>query len=90
MQIRDATPAVYAPRSRLTNSWEPKMTEGRNVFGEPLAECCNKPVTGFYRDGSCNTGPEDFGLHTVCTRVDRPASRERRMRSSEIAMSRAP
>src|SRR6266403_6308476 len=44
------------------------MTEARNVFGEPLAECCTKPMTGFYRDGSCNTGPEDFGLHTV--RVD--------------------
>src|SRR2546423_12771302 len=46
------------------------MTESRNVFGEPLAECCTRPMTGFYRDGSCNTGPEDFGLHTVCTRVD--------------------
>jgi uncharacterized protein (DUF2237 family) len=46
------------------------MTEARNVLGEPLAECCTKPMTGFYRDGSCNTGPEDFGVHTVCTRVD--------------------
>jgi hypothetical protein len=46
------------------------MTEARNLFGEPLAECCTKPMTGFYRDGCCNTGPEDFGLHTVCTRVD--------------------
>jgi uncharacterized protein len=46
------------------------MAEARNVFGEPLAECCTKPMTGFYRDGSCNTGPEDFGMHTVCTRVD--------------------
>ena len=43
------------------------MTDARNVFGEPLAECCTKPMTGFYRDGSCNTGPEDLGLHTVCT-----------------------
>ena len=42
------------------------MTDARNVLGEPLAECCIKPMTGFYRDGSCNTGPEDFGLHTVC------------------------
>src|SRR5256885_15517963 len=46
------------------------MTDSRNVFGEPLAECCSKPMTGFYRDGSCNTGPEDSGLHTVCTKVD--------------------
>jgi len=42
----------------------------RNVLGEPLIECCTWPLTGFYRDGSCNTGPEDFGVHTVCTRVD--------------------
>ena len=46
------------------------MTDARNVLGEPLAECCTKPVTGFYRDGSCNTGPEDVGMHTVCTQVD--------------------
>ena len=42
------------------------MTDARNVLGEPLAECCTKPMTGFYRDGSCNTGPEDLGVHTVC------------------------
>jgi hypothetical protein len=42
----------------------------RNVFGERLTECCSEPLTGFYRDGSCNTGPEDFGVHTVCARVD--------------------
>src|SRR5215471_3331666 len=46
------------------------MTDARNVLGEPLVECCTKPMTGFYRDGSCNTGPEDFGMHTVCTQVD--------------------
>ena len=40
------------------------------MLGEPLAECCAKPLTGFYRDGSCNTGPEDFGVHTVCAKVD--------------------
>ncbi|MCE1202802.1 MAG: DUF2237 domain-containing protein [Bacteroidia bacterium] len=37
-----------------------------NVFGEPLADCSQKPLTGFYRDGCCNTGEEDRGLHTVC------------------------
>jgi uncharacterized protein len=46
------------------------MTDARNVLGEPLTECCSRPMTGFYRDGSCNTGPEDFGMHTVCTKVD--------------------
>ena len=42
----------------------------KNVLGEALVECCAKPLTGFYRDGACNTGPEDYGVHTVCARVD--------------------
>ena len=44
--------------------------EARNVLGEPLAECCTNPLTGFYRTGSGETGPEDFGVHTVCAHVD--------------------
>ena len=40
-----------------------------NVLGEPLAACSERPLTGFFRDGCCNTAPEDVGLHTVCTRV---------------------
>jgi len=42
------------------------MAEGRNVFGEPLAVCCMAPMTGFYRTGCCETGPEDLGAHVVC------------------------
>ena len=37
-----------------------------NVLGTPLQACCYRPVTGFYRDGFCRTGPDDKGLHTVC------------------------
>ena len=37
-----------------------------NVLGGPLSSCSHDPVTGFFRDGSCNTGPLDQGLHTVC------------------------
>lgn len=40
-----------------------------NVQGEPLEVCSVEPLTGFYRDGYCNTGPDDFGSHTVCTVV---------------------
>jgi uncharacterized protein (DUF2237 family) len=40
-----------------------------NVLGEPLLPCSDDPVTGFFRDGCCNTSAEDFGLHTVCVRV---------------------
>jgi uncharacterized protein (DUF2237 family) len=38
----------------------------RNVLGERLQSCSEAPVTGFFRDGCCNTGPEDIGVHTVC------------------------
>ena len=42
----------------------------KNVLGGPLQACCFSPMTGFYRDGFCNTGPDDAGRHTVCVRVD--------------------
>jgi len=38
----------------------------RSVLGEPLESCSEEPLTGFYRDGCCNTGPDDRGVHTVC------------------------
>ena len=38
----------------------------RNVFGEPLETCCIKPLTGYFRDGSCRTDNDDTGTHTVC------------------------
>jgi uncharacterized protein len=41
----------------------------RNVLGGPLGECCHKSMTGFYRTGSCETGPEDRGLHVVCAQM---------------------
>ena len=37
-----------------------------NVLGTPLQECGTDPLTGFYRDGCCNTGADDMGIHTVC------------------------
>ncbi len=43
--------------------------EQSNVYGEPLEVCSVEPLTGFYRDGYCNTGPDDVGSHTVCTVV---------------------
>ena len=41
------------------------MTE-RNVLGGELEPCGTDPMTGFYRDGCCTTGPEDLGSHTIC------------------------
>lgn len=43
-----------------------------NVLGGELQGCCQSPLTGFYRDGFCRTGPEDHGLHTICCQVTQP------------------
>lgn len=40
-----------------------------NVLGSRLQACSHQPLTGFFRDGCCNTGPQDSGLHTVCAVV---------------------
>jgi uncharacterized protein (DUF2237 family) len=45
------------------------MSEAHNVLGQPLEPCCLRPLTGFFRTGSCETGPEDVGAHTVCVEV---------------------
>jgi uncharacterized protein len=41
----------------------------RNVLGGPLQSCSERPLTGYYRDGCCNTGDDDAGVHAVCVRV---------------------
>lgn len=48
---------------------ESRSATARNVFGEALHLCCSTPITGYYRDGFCHTGPTDFGVHTVCAVV---------------------
>ena len=42
------------------------MDDSLNIFGEPLKECSNSPMTGFFRNGCCDTSNEDYGSHTVC------------------------
>jgi hypothetical protein len=46
-----------------------EMYDSVNVFGEKLALCGDDPITGFYRDGACNTCSQDAGSHTVCIEV---------------------
>tara|TARA_B100001175_G_C19005790_1_gene401051 strand:- start:146 stop:523 length:378 start_codon:yes stop_codon:yes gene_type:complete len=41
----------------------------KNVLGEPIEICGEDPITGFYRDGCCNTNHKDSGSHTVCAKV---------------------
>jgi uncharacterized protein len=47
----------------------PGQNPATNVLGGALLPCSVAPVTGFFRDGCCNTGPEDLGLHVVCVEV---------------------
>ena len=47
----------------------PDRQPSRNVLGGPLQACSTQPLTGFFRDGCCNTGPQDHGSHTVCAVV---------------------
>lgn len=45
------------------------MDDGKNVLGEDIESCCTSPMTGFYRDGRCNTGEQDLGAHVVCAEM---------------------
>lgn len=45
------------------------MRDAKNVIGGRLEICCTSPLTGFYRTGRCETGADDFGVHTVCAEM---------------------
>lgn len=45
------------------------MTDAKNVLGKELELCCTDPITGFFRNGVCETGPQDLGTHVVCAQV---------------------
>ena len=45
------------------------MDESLNVFDEAIESCSEQPLTGFFRDGCCNTSDQDVGSHTVCVQV---------------------
>lgn len=62
-----------------------KMDESLNVFGEPLQPCSMDPITGFFRDGCCNTGDEDGSSHTVCVEVTRPFLEFSRQRGNDLS-----
>jgi len=60
------------------------MDESLNVFDEPLEPCGNEPVTGFYRDGCCNTSDDDRGSHTVCVEVTQAFLEFSRFRGNDL------
>jgi len=63
----------------------PAMDASLNVFGEPLETCSERPMTGFFRDGCCNTGQEDTGSHTVCVEATREFLEYSRFRGNDLS-----
>lgn len=63
--------AGYAYITQTTNVMTATSSTARNVLGEPLANCCTDPMTGFFRDGFCHTGWQDRGTHVVCAVMTR-------------------
>ena len=61
---------------------------GKNVFGEDLALCSTRPLTGFTRSGGCETGPQDSGSHTVCARVTKAFLEFSRSRGNDLISPR--
>jgi uncharacterized protein (DUF2237 family) len=62
--------------------------EGLSVLGEPLAPCGIDPLTGFFRDGCCETGPADLGQHTVCVVVSSDFLAFSRSRGNDLSTPR--
>ena len=60
----------------------------RNVVGGSLLPCSNEPVTGFFRDGCCSTGPEDLGSHTVCAVMTEEFLRFSRETGNDLSTAR--
>jgi len=61
------------------------VDEPLNVFDEPLLSCSDNPVTGFFRDGCCNTSNDDFGSHTVCVEVTQDFLEYSRFRGNDLS-----
>lgn len=62
-----------------------EMNESLNVFGERLVACSTRPMTGFFRDGSCNTCDEDLGSHTVCIQASKDFLEYSRFRGNDLS-----
>ncbi|MFM1920082.1 MAG: hypothetical protein RLZZ303_1716 [Candidatus Hydrogenedentota bacterium] len=63
-------------------------SQAMNVLGTPLQPCSMDPLTGFFRDGCCNTNGEDMGVHTVCVRVTDAFLEFSRARGNDLSTPR--
>ena len=62
-----------------------EIDESINVFGETLQSCSDRPKTGFFRDGCCNTSDSDLGSHTVCIEVTREFLEYSRFKGNDLS-----
>jgi uncharacterized protein (DUF2237 family) len=62
-----------------------EIDESINVFGEALEACCHDPITGFFRDGKCNTSKHDVGSHTVCIKVTKEFLEYSRFKGNDLS-----
>ncbi len=65
-----------------------QLEESLNVLGEPLKPCSTDPMTGFFRDGCCNTGRQDHGRHTVCVLVTEEFLAFSKVRGNDLSTPR--
>jgi len=61
------------------------MSTAKNVRGQPLEICCLEPRTGFYRNGSCDTGAGDDGIHVVCAQMTADFLQFSRRRGNDLS-----
>ena len=62
-----------------------ELDESLNVFGESLLPCSEDPITGFFRDGCCNTNDDDIGSHTVCIEITTAFLEYSRFKGNELS-----
>ena len=72
-------------RTAARESNKAMKAESKNVLGGPLADCSKSPMTGFFRDGCCNTSDEDAGSHTVCCVVTADFLRFSKSRGNDLS-----
>ena len=73
---------------RHTTNGKHTAPSARNVLGGPLATCSTAPLTGFYRSGCCETGPDDLGVHVVCAQVTAEFLAFSRSRGNDLSTPR--
>ena len=59
-----------------------------NIFGNPITTCSTRPMTGYFRDGCCNTDQNDFGSHTVCAEMNESFLSYSRSKGNDLSTPR--